>query len=145
MNVQLPGPDDMGGEITEELVLAEELFGVAGSLRGMRFNGKTLIRALVVGVWGIATLVIGAVGFDTFARIAAGVPRWSVLAAGAALVAGAVVILGDVDEEDVEDSTTGREFHELEWNRRQLYAITPSDVAWALVELSPLVVFVIMI
>jgi hypothetical protein len=34
------------------------------------------------------------------------------------------------------------DFHELDWNRRELYSLRPVDVAWAAVELAPLFVFV---
>lgn len=34
------------------------------------------------------------------------------------------------------------DFHELEWNRRELFALRPVDLLWAAFELTPLLVFV---
>lgn len=153
MSAQIPEPAI--GETTEEILRVParsaptpsrseaELFGAAGSLRGSRFNGRTLMRALVLAVWALALGTFGFAFYGTFARIAPSIPRWWVILGCVALGAAVVVILSDVDEPDVEDGTTGHEFHELDWSRRELYAVRPADIAWALVELSPLLALVL--
>ncbi|MCC7078784.1 MAG: hypothetical protein IT198_16830 [Acidimicrobiia bacterium] len=153
MSPQTPGP--VIGETTEEIPVVPErnapssaptdveLFGAAGSLRGLRFNGRTLMRALVLAVWALALGVFGLAFYGTFARVAPTIPRWWVVLGAVALGVAVVVILSDVDEPDVEDGTAGHEFHELDWSRKELYSVRALDVAWALVELSPLLALVL--
>jgi hypothetical protein len=138
------------GESTEEIPVVPDsavddsgrtdLFGAAGSLTGLRFNGRTLVRALVLAAWAVSLLVVGLVFYDDFAQIAPPIPRWWVLLCGMAVACASVIVLSDVDEPDVEDGTAGHEFHELDWSRKELYSVRVTDVVWALVELLPIVV-----
>ncbi|MCE7883868.1 MAG: hypothetical protein DYH08_08420 [Actinobacteria bacterium ATB1] len=141
------------GETTEEIPPVPiapgdesgELFGAAGSLRGLRFNGRTLVRAIVFAVWAVGLAVVGLFFYVDLAELSPAVPRWWVLLCSIVLAAFAVVVLSDVDEPDVEDGSAGHEFHELDWSRKELYALRSTDLAWALVELAPLVAILVTI
>jgi hypothetical protein len=120
-----------------------EVFGAAGSLRGLRFNGRTLVRALVLGLWALGLAVVGLFFYPDLAEIAPTIPRWWTVLCSVVLAAFAILVLSDVDEPDVEDGSTGHEFHELDWSRKELYALRPIDIAWGLVELAPLLAILV--
>ncbi len=100
-----------------------------------------MLRAVVLACW-LATFAWAATyGFARVQDLAPGTSRWLLVAGIGVLGVALLGYFSAVEDPDIPETTSAADFHELEWSRRQLYAVRPRDAGWAICELAPLVAF----
>lgn len=116
----------------------DEVLGRPGELEHEQFSGPRFLRVVVVAAWGVGLLAAATLSWERTRFAAPGAPRWTLALGGLVCLAVAAWLATTVRVPYMPARDEDSELVELKAGFRDHFVVGPTDMAWALLTLAPL-------